>query len=141
MKPRMPNLLLIAGAFAAVACASALTRHPVAAASATMLNANGGPVGTAQLWQEAGGLVHVDVSATNLAAGAHGIHFHAAGVCQGGATAFTPAGAHYNPTNREHGLQNAAGPHAGDAPNLQIGPDGSGHLSFTTDRVTLTTGS
>src|SRR6476620_911318 len=130
-------LALIATPLAAIACSSALTRHPVAAATATLMSANGGPTGSAQLWQEAGGLVHVDVSATNLTAGAHGIHFHAVGRCEGGATAFSTAGGHDNPTSREHGLQNPAGPHGGDAPNLQIGPDGSGHLSFTTDRITL----
>ena len=134
-------LALLALPLGSIACTSALTRHPVAAATATLMNANGGAVGSAQLWQEAGGLVHVDVSATNLTTGPHGIHFHAVGRCDGGATAFSTAGGHYNPTNREHGLQNPAGPHGGDAPNLQIGADGSGHFSFTTDRITLTAGS
>jgi superoxide dismutase, Cu-Zn family len=141
MKYRTRMLVLSALTPGALACSSALTRHPVAAATATLMNASGGPVGSAQMWQEAGGLVHVDVSATNLTTGAHGIHFHAVGRCEGGATAFSTAGGHYNPTSREHGLQNPAGPHAGDAPNLDIGADGSGHLSFTTDRVTLTAGS
>ncbi|HEV7838014.1 MAG TPA: superoxide dismutase family protein [Gemmatimonadaceae bacterium] len=134
-------LALLALPVGAIACTSALTSHPVAAATATLMNASGGPAGSVQLWQEAGGLVHVDVSATNLTTGAHGIHFHAVGRCEGGATAFSTAGGHYNPMNREHGLQNPAGPHAGDAPNLQIGADGSGHFSFTTDRITLTAGS
>ena len=141
MKVQTRTLALLSLSLGAIACSSALTRHPVAAATATLVNANGGPVGSAQLWQEAGGLVHVEVSATNLTSGAHGIHFHAVGRCEGGATAFSTAGGHYNPTSREHGLQNPAGPHGGDAPNLQIGADGSGHLSFTTDRVTLTSGS
>ena len=123
------------------ACSSAmLTRHPVAAARATLVDVNGATVGTTQLWQEAAGLVHVDLSVSNLAPGSHGIHFHAVGRCEGGVTAFTTAGSHYNPLNNEHGLQNTAGPHAGDAPNLQVGGDGRGTLSFTTDRVTLTAG-
>jgi superoxide dismutase, Cu-Zn family len=141
MKLQTRYFAVLAFSLGAAACSAALTRHPVAAATATLMNASGAPAGTAQLWQEASGLVHVDVSATNLTTGAHGIHFHAVGRCEGGATAFSTAGGHYNPTNREHGLQNPAGPHAGDAPNLQIGADGSGHLSFTTDRVTLTSGS
>lgn len=123
------------------ACSSALTRHSVATASASLADGNGGAVGTAKLWQDASGLVHVDVSATNLTPGAHGIHFHAVGRCDGGTTAFSTAAGHYNPLNREHGLSNPAGPHAGDAPNLQIGANGSGTLSFTTNRVTLTAGS
>ncbi|MDQ6887649.1 MAG: superoxide dismutase family protein [Gemmatimonadota bacterium] len=123
------------------ACSSALvTKHPVAAARATLANTSGGTVGAAELWQEAGGLVHVDVSAVNLAPGAHGIHFHAVGRCDSSATPFSTAGAHYNPLNKQHGLTNSDGPHAGDAPNIQIGADGRGTLSFTTDRVTLTSG-
>jgi Cu-Zn family superoxide dismutase len=141
MKLQTRTLALLALASGAIACSSALTRHPVAAATATLVNVSGTPVGSVQLWQEASGLVHVEVSATNLTTGPHGIHFHAVGKCDGGATAFSTAGGHYNPTSREHGLQNPAGPHAGDAPNLDIGTDGSGHLSFTTDRATLTPGS
>ncbi len=121
------------------ACTSALTRHPVAAARAALTDANGASVGTAQLWQEAGGLVHVDVTASSLTPGSHGIHFHAVGTCEGG-TQFNTAGGHYNPLNKEHGLSHPAGPHAGDAPNLTAGDDGRGNLSFTTDRVTLTSG-
>ena len=132
----VPMVVLVA------ACSSALlTRHPVAAARAALVDVNGGAVGTAELWQEAGGLVHVDVSASNLAPGAHGIHFHAVGRCEGGSTAFSTAGAHYNPLNKAHGLSNPDGPHAGDAPNIQIGANGSGTLPFTTNRVTLTSGS
>lgn len=123
------------------ACSSALLKHPVAAATATLSDVNGTTVGTAQVWQEAGGLVHVDVTASSLAQGAHGIHFHAVGRCDGGATAFSTAGAHYNPLNMQHGLQNSAGPHAGDAPNLVAGADGRGSIAFTSDRVTLTAGS
>ncbi|MFN2636015.1 MAG: superoxide dismutase family protein [Gemmatimonadaceae bacterium] len=136
-------MVLTAAAGVAIGgCSSALlTRHPVAAATATLSDVNGASIGSVQLWQEASGLVHVDASATNLSPGAHGIHFHAVGRCDGGTTAFSTAGAHYNPLSREHGLSNPAGPHAGDAPNLEIGAAGSGHLSFTTDRVTLTAGS
>lgn len=135
------RLLFLTFLCAAVgACSSALvTRHPVAAARVTLSDANGAQVGTAQLWQEAGGLVHVDVTASSLATGTHGIHFHAVGTCDG-PTAFSTAGAHYNPINREHGLSRPGGPHAGDAPNLMAGDDGRGNLSFTTDRVTLTSG-
>ena len=123
------------------ACSSALTRHPVAAATAPLLDVNGASVGVAEMWQEATGLVHVDVAANHLTAGQHGIHFHAVGKCEGGTTAFSTAGGHYNPLSKSHGLSNPAGPHAGDAPNLVIRADGSGHMSFTTERITLTPGS
>ncbi|MGI8499302.1 MAG: superoxide dismutase family protein [Gemmatimonadaceae bacterium] len=124
-----------------VACSSAMRAgRSVAVARAELTDLTGEAVGTAELWQESSGLVHVDVSASNLNPGAHGIHIHAVGRCDGGATGFSTAGGHYNPLNKQHGLTNPAGQHAGDAPNVQIAADGRGTLSFTTDRVTLTPG-
>jgi superoxide dismutase, Cu-Zn family len=122
-------------------CSSAiLTRIPVASASATLTTANGTAAGTVQLRQAAGGVVTVEVNATGLTPGAHGIHFHEVGQCEG-SSAFSTAGAHYNPLNKEHGLERPNGPHAGDAPNLVANSSGTATLSFTTDRVTLTSGS
>jgi Cu-Zn family superoxide dismutase len=123
------------------ACSSAiLTRIPVASASANLTTASGTAAGTVQLRQAAGGTVTVEVNATGLTPGAHGIHFHEVGQCEG-ASAFSTAGGHYNPLNREHGLERPAGPHAGDAPNLVASSNGTASLTFTTDRVTLTSGS
>ena len=85
--------------------------------------------------------MHVELQLTGLPPGEHGIHFHAVGKCEGGATAFSTAGAHYNPIGRQHGLNNSAGPHAGDAPNITVAADGTARTNFTTDRVTLTAGS
>lgn len=122
-------------------CSSAiLKRIPVASAIATLTTVNGTAAGTVQLRQAAGGTVTVDVNAIGLTPGAHGIHFHEVGQCDG-ASAFATAGAHYNPLNREHGLESPAGPHAGDAPNLVASSSGTASLSFTTDRITLTSGS
>jgi Cu-Zn family superoxide dismutase len=126
-------------ALLSIGCTSAVTRHPVAAAHVALTDVNGAAVGTAQLWQEAGGLVHVNATVASLTPGPHGIHFHAVGRCEG-STQFNTAGAHYNPLNRDHGLTHPSGPHAGDAPNIVAGDDGRGNLSFTTDRVTLTSG-
>lgn len=128
-------VLLFAGCSAA-----SVARVPIAAATVALRDANGAPVGTAQLRQEAGGLVHVDVTMSSLSPGPHGIHFHEVGRCDG-AGAFSTAGAHYNPLSKEHGLSRPGGPHAGDAPNLTAGNDGRGTLSSGTDRVTLTIGS
>ena len=113
--------------------------RPVATATVNLAAPNGSTVGSAQLSQAGNGLVTVDVSVNSLTPGSHGIHFHAVGLCEGG-TGFSTAGAHFNPLNREHGLSRPTGPHAGDAPNLEAGPDGRARLSFTTDRVTLTSG-
>ncbi|MFN2604186.1 MAG: superoxide dismutase family protein, partial [Gemmatimonadaceae bacterium] len=113
----------------------------VAVAYATFESAGGEPRGTAVLWQDPSNLVHVELQLSGLPPGEHGIHFHAVGKCEGGATPFATAGGHYNPLGREHGLSNPQGPHAGDAPNITVAADGTAKTSFTTDRVSLTAGS
>ena len=143
MKPSNKPLLLNLAALLALlgACSSAQRmRNSVASGTAVMFDLNGAPIGTAQLWQDPSGLVNVDIASLALPAGTHGIHFHSVAKCEGGATAFSTAGAHYNPLSKEHGLANPAGPHAGDAPNIVIPASGVGHVAFTTDRVTLTPG-
>jgi Cu-Zn family superoxide dismutase len=110
-------------------------------AYATFNAAAGDSRGEALLWQDPTGIVHVELQLHDLPPGEHGIHFHAVGKCEGGATAFSTAGGHYNPIGRQHGLNNPAGPHAGDAPNLVVAPDGRAKSNFTTDRISLTAGS
>jgi superoxide dismutase, Cu-Zn family len=123
------------------ACASTPTkRDAVAEAVALIVNGGGVPIGTAQLWQESNGTVNVEIASLALPAGTHGIHFHAVGKCDGGSTAFSTAGAHYNPLGKEHGLENPRGPHAGDAPNLVTPAAGMGKVAFSTNRVTITAG-
>jgi Cu-Zn family superoxide dismutase len=125
--------------------------NTVAAATAVVYDLSGRAIGTAELAQDASGRVNVNIYlngavVTNttpplpLPAGTHGIHFHQVGKCEGGATAFSTAGGHFNPLSKEHGLQNPSGPHAGDAPNIVIPPDGVSKVSFSTDRVSLTPG-
>jgi len=134
---------ICAASLLSTGCASA--RSPldrVAEANAMIVNAQGEERGTAELWQDRDKIVHVEAQLYNMPPGPHAIHFHAVGKCDGsGSTAFATAGAHFNPLGRQHGLENAAGPHAGDAPNFTVGADGSGRASFTTDRVSLTEGS
>jgi superoxide dismutase, Cu-Zn family len=123
------------------ACSSTQrARNAVARGVAVISDVNGATVGTAQLSQDANGLVTVDIASLALPAGTHGIHFHEVGRCDGGSTAFSTAGAHYNPLGREHGLENPNGPHAGDAQNIVIPASGVGAISFGTNRVSLTPG-
>ncbi|MDQ6717511.1 MAG: superoxide dismutase family protein [Gemmatimonadota bacterium] len=150
MSRTMKGASFAIGLFILAACnKSFLTSHPVAVAGATLSDSAGHRVGTASLWQEADGIVHVDVeitcaaggSCTALTPGDHGIHFHSVASCVAASSpAFSSAGGHYNPLSKQHGLANALGPHAGDAPNLTVGADGRGKASFTTDRVTITAG-
>lgn len=140
IKPAM--VLFITGA-ALSGCASTQTpSNRVASASATIVNAAGDERGTAELWQDRDNVVHVDVRVTGMPPGPHGIHVHAVGVCDAaGGTAFSSAGAHFNPLGRQHGLDNPAGPHGGDAPNFTVSADGIGRATFTTDRISLLDGS
>lgn len=138
------HILLGASALVLAGCASVpvSSNDRVAVAGAVIVNAAGEPRGAAELWQDANNVVHVEVQVRDLPVGTHGIHFHATGLCEGaGATPFASAGAHYNPLGRQHGLDNPAGPHAGDAPNFTVGVDALGRASFTTDRISLTPGS
>jgi superoxide dismutase, Cu-Zn family len=66
------------------------------------------------------------------ATGFHGFHLHTTGSCEdSGEGPFTAAGGHYNPTEAVHDQ------HAGDFPAILINGDGSGYLSFTTDRFAI----
>lgn len=66
------------------------------------------------------------IGVTRLAPGAHGLHLHAKGRCEG--PGFTSAGAHWNPAGHQHGRDNPLGSHAGDLPNLFV--DTSGRASL-----------
>lgn len=57
----------------------------------------------------------LEIHATRLDPGPHGVHVHASGVCE---PPFTSAGSHVGLDEAAHGFQAPEGPHAGDLPNL-----------------------
>ncbi len=72
----------------------------------------------------------------NLDPGQHAIHIHQNPACD--APEFKTAGGHFNPSGKQHGLQNPAGHHAGDLPlNLDVRDDGTAMATFTSTDVTL----
>ena len=89
-------------------------------------NDRGTDIGRAALKQK-GDKIQVQVRVTGLKPGRHGMHLHAAAVCQG--PAFTSAGSHLNPAGAKHGRLNPAGPHLGDLPNLDVDKNGKGNAS------------
>ena len=91
-------------------------------------NAAGAVVARAMIWPGRTGL-EVRVQAAGLAPGHYGVHFHAVGRCEG--PTFASAGAHWNPTGRQHGKLNPAGHHLGDLDNLDVDESGAGRLEFT----------
>ncbi len=92
---------------------------------ASLRTADGRQVGTVELREDRAG-VTMRVSVNGLPAGTHGLHVHAVGRCD--PPGFTTAGPHWNPTARQHGTENAQGPHAGDLPNITISLAGSGSV-------------
>jgi Cu-Zn family superoxide dismutase len=133
-----------------------MTKHVVAAAIAGLMGAvavyaaekpvtvelkdtNGQSVGSAILSEGKGGSgVTIKLNLTKLAPGEHAIHFHQVAKCE--APAFTTAGGHFNPDQKQHGLQNPAGPHAGDMPNFTVKADGTSKATVTDPRVNLGAG-
>jgi Cu-Zn family superoxide dismutase len=95
--------------------------EPAGGAPMPLINALGAPIGTVRAWQTAGG-VTFRIDASGLPHGVHGIHVHTVGRCD--PPEFTSAGGHWNPTARKHGMNNPAGPHAGDLPNVEVAANG-----------------
>ncbi len=99
---------------------------------ATMRNGAGETVGTARVSSD-GKTVTIDMRVKGLTSGAHGVHLHMVGKCEG--PAFASAGGHINPSGAKHGVKNPAGPHAGDLPNAM--GDTETHYVAKTLRVTI----
>ncbi len=108
--------------------------QPAGQASAELRDPNGQVVGSATFAQEAGG-VRVSAQVRNLPPGQHGIHVHVVGRCD--PPDFMSAGGHFNPMNRQHGLRNPQGPHAGDLPNVTVDANGTATYQATNALVTL----
>lgn len=97
-------------------------------ASASIYDATGAAVGSVKLNGESGGDVRVRVEVSGLPPGFHGFHIHSVGLCE---APFTTAGGHWNPAGQTHPS------HAGDQPVLMVNADGTGSLSFVSDRYEI----
>ena len=101
------------------------------------LDISGNKAGEAVLTQAPDG-VKIVLDITGLAAGEHAIHIHGVGKCEG--PDFVSAGPHYNPFNKQHGVKNPHGSHAGDLPNLVAGEDGIVKGEIIAEHLTLDEG-
>ncbi len=106
-------------------------------AKATLLNNQGHKVGEAKLIETPQG-VKIELTVENLPPGVHAFHIHDKAECL--CPDFKSAGGHFNPYHKQHGLQNPLGPHAGDLPNITVGPDGKATVSVVAKLVTLKEG-
>jgi superoxide dismutase, Cu-Zn family len=105
-------------------------------AHAELKNAQGEKVGEAMLMPTPHGvLIKVDIA--KLPPGEHAFHIHAVGKCE---PPFKSAGGHFNPMNKEHGIENPKGMHAGDLPNIYVPEDGKLKFDAFATGVTLKAG-
>lgn len=136
---KLAFVCILGSALLISACGSqaASAEEKAPSAEVNIINGKGEQIGKAKLLQ-IGDKVQITVQAYSLPPGPHAIHFHEAGRCEG--PDFKTAGAHFNPTHKQHGFNNPKGYHAGDLPNIEIGADGKVQVTLSTTAVTLVQG-
>ena len=98
-------------------------------------DANGAAVGVAAVSENPGGGVAIDMDLKGLTPGEHAAHIHSVAKCE--APAFTSAGGHFNPDQKQHGMDNPAGHHAGDMANFTVKPDGTAKVKLVNSGVNM----
>jgi superoxide dismutase, Cu-Zn family len=103
-----------------------------------MRDAHGKTVGTLTVAPHSNGGVRFTGRLSDLPSGVHGFHIHEYGKCD--PPDFKSAGAHFNPSGRQHGEFNPQGKHEGDMGNVRVDAGGSAEVSLMNERVTLGAG-
>jgi len=132
----MKNLIFFVFTLMGIFCLASLS-SAVELAEAVLADPDGRVIGEAVLVETSEG-VYITVAVRGITPGWHGIHIHDKGECKG--PDYESAGGHFNPFNREHGFRSPNGQHAGDLPNILIGPDGTAATIVSAPNVTLKEG-
>ena len=141
MRRAATGVLILAASFAIACIHGSSIPANATRARAVLLDTLGREVGTVTLTEvpDVPGVTYAVEIAHGASPGQHGIHFHTVGSCVG-LGGFASAGAHFNPSNKLHGLLNPAGPHAGDLEAITVDFQGEATFVATTTRVRLTPG-
>ncbi|MCK0167096.1 superoxide dismutase family protein [Jannaschia sp. S6380] len=126
------RILTLALPLALIAGPALADAHVGPRLTGTILNPAGENIGSVSLFDTASGVIRVNVQATGLSAGGHGVHLHETGLCEGD---FSSAGGHIA-GDANHGLVEG-GPHPGDLPNGFVEEDGVLSMEALTDRITM----
>jgi len=133
--------ILVASAIASSAVPSVATGTPPGAklrlakpVIVKLIDPKGDSIGTATLSPATAG-VRIALAVKGLSAGEHAIHVHGTAKCEG--PAFTSAGGHFNPTQKQHGINNPQGPHSGDMPNFTVDSTGRSTATVVAPGITL----
>ncbi|HZM82972.1 MAG TPA: superoxide dismutase family protein [Candidatus Limnocylindrales bacterium] len=129
--------LAVLAAAVATLPSSATATDTASGARASVRDVNGVFLGTVTL-DSSSGKLFLTGRLSGLAAGFHGFHIHAVGICDpravdptGAVVPFFTAGGHLNPGGTTHGN------HAGDLPSLKVSADGRATAVTETSTVTL----
>jgi Cu-Zn family superoxide dismutase len=136
---RALHLSVVLAAAAALGCtrgAVVETAPQRSIAHADLSDASGQPVGSATLTQTPHGVL-IAAQLHDLPPGQHAFHIHAVGECT---PPVTSAGGHFNPTNRQHGIKNPAGMHAGDMPNITVPESGTIQFEVLDEMTSISEG-
>ena len=139
------SILFAAAALSLSACkmlpattaATAASPTSISTATANVVGAKGTQIGIVNLTDGPHGLIiRVNLEASSLTPGWHGLHLHQVGDCSD-IGVFKLSGGHVGKVEGGHGLLNPAGPEGGDTPNIYAHTNGAAGMEFVTNRTNL----